>query len=162
MQKVWLVCGVSEEIGPATLKYLLFRNQTVVAITGPRTDNKQMQLANLCKENFPMADVRLADIFHAKDTEAMVRQIVDKYGCIDRLINIGEGGLLSLYVLAAMQQVGNGHIIQFTDQQKNDRQVIAGGKTGIQSICDETEGIRYTLIDPDIFFQSVLSNQQVK
>lgn len=160
MQKVWLVCGVLEEIGAATLKYLLFRNQIVVAIAGD--GNRQKRLADRCKENFPMADVRLANIFHAKDTEAIVKQIVDQYGRIDRLINIGEGGLLSLYVLAAMQQAGNGHIIQFTDQQRNDQQSLAADTADIQSVCDESGGIRYTLIEPDIFFQSVLPNQQAK
>jgi NADP-dependent 3-hydroxy acid dehydrogenase YdfG len=153
MQKIWVVCGAGEGIGPATVQYLLLKGQTVVAIPSSYTD-KEAAL-RLYQEKFPMADIRLTNIFHSPDTEKVVCQIVDQYGRIDRLINIGNGGLLSLHVLWAMQKAGQGHIIQFSNKG-NHNEVSPQAALAFPYGIARTSGVLYSVIKPDLFFQSML------
>jgi hypothetical protein len=153
-QKVWVVCGAGESIGPATVQYLLLRGQKVVAIPSSYTDREEA--LKLYQAKFPMADIRLTNIFHSPDTEKAVRQIVEQYGRIDRLINIGDGGLLSLYVLSAMQKAGKGHIIQFLHNESDKEARPKRAPVSLPYATADTGGILYSVIEPDLFFQFML------
>ncbi|MBO9566986.1 MAG: SDR family NAD(P)-dependent oxidoreductase [Niastella sp.] len=156
-QKVWVVCGAGESIGPATVQYLLLRGQKVVAIPSSYTDREEA--LKMYQAKFPMADIWLTNIFHSPDTEKAVRQIVEQYGRIDRLINIGDGGLLSLYVLSAMQKAGNGHIIQFLHNESDKEVETKQAPVSLSHATAGTGGILYSVIEPGLFFQSMLYHQ---
>jgi NADP-dependent 3-hydroxy acid dehydrogenase YdfG len=156
-QKVWVVCGAGESIGPATVQYLLLRGQKVVAIPSSYTDREKD--LKIYQAKFPMADIRLTNIFHSPDTEKAVRQIIEQYGRIDRLVNIGDGGLLSLYVLSAMQKAGKGHIIQFLDNESDNNVGLKQPILNLSPVNAETGGVLYSVIEPGLFFQSMLYHQ---
>jgi len=159
-QKVWLVCGANEGVGEATLKYLLLRGQQVVAIPSPGSDaDKPLQLYH---DKFPLADWWLINLFNAPDTEKAVRQIVQQYGRIDRLINIGDSGLLSMHVLPVMQDVGKGHIIQFATGESEAGTMGQPYGIRMQYDVDEAEGIRYTFLSPGVCYQSMLAGKSIQ
>ena len=153
-QKVWLVCGANKGLGEATVKFLLLRGQQVVAIPSPGINkDKTLQLYH---DEFPMADLRIINIFNAPDTEQAVNQILRQYGRIDTLINIDDSGLLSMHVLSVMQGAGRGHIIQLATGENDDRCMGQPSDLKIQYDADDSEGIRYTFLGPDLCYQSML------
>lgn len=152
-QNVWLVCGITGELGEATLRYLLLRNQQVVAILSQET------ALELYHKKFPLLDLRCFNVFNAPDTEQAVRQILKQYGKIDKLINIGDAGLLSMNVLKAMQVKGNGHIIQLDPGQSHVKSSAAINPFNMQS--QDESGIYYTFLGPDSCFQSMLLQKTI-
>ncbi|MET0463931.1 MAG: SDR family NAD(P)-dependent oxidoreductase [Chitinophagaceae bacterium] len=153
-QKVWLVCGADGGLGEATVKFLLLREQQVIAILSPGTGKEKT--LHLYHAKFPNADLRVVNIFDAPDTEAAVRQIVRQYGRIDRLINIGDGGLLGMHVLPVMQDRGRGHIIQLIPDECHDQSPEQPTTLKMRYEADDAGGIHYTFLGPDLCFQSML------
>ncbi len=159
MQKVWLICGANEGIGEATVKYLLLRGQQVVAIPSPGSDaGRALQSYH---NKFPLADWWLINLFNASDTEKAVRQIVQQYGRIDRLINICDSGLLSMHVLPVMQDVGKGHIIQFATCNSKTGAMDQPPGVKMQYDIDEADGVHYTFLSPGLCFQLMLAEGSI-
>lgn len=158
-QKVWLVCGANEGIGEATVKYLLLRGQQVVAIPSPGSDADNALQSYYDK--FPLADWWLINLFNAPDTEKAVRQIVQQYGRIDRLVNIDDSGLLSMHVLPVMQDVGKGHIIQFASGKSKTGAMDQPHGVKMQFDIDEADGVHYTFLSPGLCFQLMLAEGSI-
>jgi len=147
-QKIWIVCGAGEGLGPATVRYLLLRKQQVVAI--PYSTPPLETYFEKYREDLPGVDVRPTNVFRLAETERTVRSIIDSYGKIDNLINIGDSGLLGLQVFCEMQKAGKGHIIQFVNASSEESKSTGHG---FPFSNGETSGVLLSVIEPNLFFQ---------
>jgi short-subunit dehydrogenase len=132
-QKIWLIICASQGLGLATVKYLLSRAQTVIAIT---RDAEKFD-TELCKHiNLEVISLDLTSEIAVKNAIAL---IAAKYGRIDILINNAGYGFagaiedvseaeitevltinvaatlrVNRYVLPVMRNAGCGHIINLS------------------------------------------------
>ncbi|UFH57271.1 SDR family NAD(P)-dependent oxidoreductase [Spirosoma sp. KNUC1025] len=108
-EKKWLVTGAAHGLGLATIKYLLSRQQMVIAIAEDTTRLDQDLPDN------PLLDTILLD----PTNEAQLAQLSDylsvKYGMIDRLVNTTSTALrLIHYLLPLIRTNDKGHLIDFS------------------------------------------------
>jgi NAD(P)-dependent dehydrogenase (short-subunit alcohol dehydrogenase family) len=80
--KLWAIAGASSGLGPATIKYLLSRQQTVIALTCD--GQAQKKLREMPSENLEIAAISLAE---KRDSCNCLRELTDRYGPIHTLID---------------------------------------------------------------------------
>jgi hypothetical protein len=80
--KLWAIAGASAGLGPATIKYLLSRQQTVIALTCDGQAEKELL-------DLPSAGLEIAAISLAEKMVSCncLRELTDRYGPIHTLID---------------------------------------------------------------------------
>lgn len=179
-KKTWLITGASQGLGLLTVKYLLAKDQTVIATTRDRNTFDTTLL-----ENAKLTVVSL-DITKEQDVKKVVQKIINEHGKIDVLINNAGYGFLGAveeasseeiekvfsvnvmgtfnllrYVLPFMRKEKNGHIINFSSASGlvsasgfgiyNASKYAIEGLTEALKLDVEGLGIKVTLIEPGAF-----------
>lgn len=179
-QKVWLITGASQGLGLLTVKYLLAKNQLVVATTRNR---KAFDPELLLDKNLTVIHL---DITKELDVELAVQNIIAQHGRIDVLINNAGYGFLGAieeasadeinkvflvnvmgtfnmlrYVLPHMRKEKKAHIINFSSASGlvstagfgvyNASKFAIEGLTEALKLEVEGLGIKVTLIEPGAF-----------
>ena len=179
-QKVWLITGASQGLGLLTVKYLLARNQVVVATTRDRNtfDGGLLADANLT--------VVSLNITKEQEVEKVVENVIEQHGRIDVLINNAGFGFLGAieeasaveieqvfsvnvmgtfnmlrHVLPHMRKERKGHVINFSSASGlvsssgfgiyNASKYAVEGLTEALKLDVEGLGIKVTLIEPGAF-----------
>ncbi|WP_343634907.1 oxidoreductase [Fluviicola sp.] len=186
-RKTWLITGASQGIGLATVKYLLSKDQQVIATT---RDAKKFD-ATL--KNHPQLEVIDLDLTNEDAVRNAVAYVAEKYGKIDLLINnagFGFAGaieeaseaeiqkVLAINVEAAlrmtrcvlpfMRQARNGHIINFSSvaglASTPGFGIYNASKYAVEGFSEalyyevKDLGIKVTLIEPGAFRTNFLDN----
>nr|WP_315248715.1 SDR family NAD(P)-dependent oxidoreductase [uncultured Flavobacterium sp.] len=132
-KKVWLITGASKGMGFAAVRYLLSRDQTVIATTRDADKFDQSVRSN------PKLEVISLDLTDENAVKTAITAVSEKYGTIDMLINNAGYGFagaieeasekeianvlavnveatlrITRYVLPIMRKAGNGHIINLS------------------------------------------------
>lgn len=106
-EKNWLVTGASFGLGLAAVKYLLSRNQIVIALV---TDDKSFNAELIANH---LLEVIILDQVSEVEVIRICEKIGTKYGLMDKLINnAGATQFLIRRLLPLMQK--DGHIIDLS------------------------------------------------
>lgn len=186
-KKVWLITGASQGIGFATVKYLLSKDQTVIATT--RDANK---FDKIIRNNSSLEVISL-DLTDENAVQNAVSTISDKYGKIDILINNAGYGFagaieeadeheiaqvfainfeatirMTRHVLPLMRKAASGHIINFSSVQGlastpgfgiyNAAKYAVEGFSEALNYEVQDFGIKVTIIEPGAFRTNFLDN----
>ena len=186
-QKTWLITGASQGLGLLTVKYLLAKDQIVIATT---RDRNQFEPSILDNNNLTVISL---DITKESEVEAAVNMIITKHGKIDVLINNAGYGFLGAveeassseiekvfavnvmgtfnllrYVLPFMREERSGHIINFSSASGlvsssgfgiyNASKYAIEGLTEALKLDVEGLGIKVTLIEPGAFRTNFLGS----
>ena len=153
-RKIWLITEASDGLGLATVKYLLSKDQPVIAIVSDTVKLNQDHLTN------PLLDVLRLDA----NNEAQVAQVAvyvgEKYGQIDLLVNsVVETLPLTRSLLPLIQKNGQGHLIDFSSSLTptsgaSPNQMTSYVNSHSERLRQEAidQGIKITIIKPKRFF----------
>jgi NADP-dependent 3-hydroxy acid dehydrogenase YdfG len=86
--KIWLVTGASQGLGLLTVKYLLSKDQTVIATTRDKNKFDPAISSN------PNLEIISLDLTSEGEVKNSINKIVEKYGRIDVLINNAGHGFV--------------------------------------------------------------------
>lgn len=185
--KIWLITGTSKGIGFATVRYLLSKNQTVIATT-----RNAEQFDKIVSEN-PKLEVLNLDLTDEIAVKNAVTHIADKYGAIDMLINNAGYGFIGAieeaseieiskllainveatlrvtrYVLPIMRKARKGHIIYLSSASglvsSAGFGIYNASKYAVEGFSEALHhevkdlGIKVTIIEPGAFRTSFLDN----
>ncbi|WP_284653468.1 oxidoreductase [Flavobacterium terrisoli] len=185
--KVWLITGASQGIGFAAVRYLLSKNQTVIATTRDADTFDKNVIKN------PLLEVISLDLTNEENVEKAVSYVSEKYGTIDILINNAGFGFvgaieeasedeiakvlsinveatirMTRYVLPVMRKAGSGHIINLSSASG----LVSSAGFGIynaakyavegfsEALYHEVKdlGIKVTIIEPGAFRTNFLDS----
>jgi NAD(P)-dependent dehydrogenase (short-subunit alcohol dehydrogenase family) len=186
-QKIWLITGTSQGLGLATVKYLLSRDQKIIATTRD-ADKFDAEL-----RKHPNLDVISLDLTSEIAVQNAVELIAAKYGRIDLLVNNAGYGfagaieeaseeeiakVLALnveatlrmirYVLPVMRRNRAGHIINLSSASglvsaagfgiyNAAKYAVEGFSEALYHECKDL-GIKVTIIEPGAFRTNFLDS----
>jgi len=97
--KIWLVTGASQGLGLLTVKYLLSKDQTVIATTRDKNKFDPAISSN------PNLEIISLDLTSEGEVKNSINKIVEKYGRIDVLINNAGHGFVGAVEEASAEEV---------------------------------------------------------
>jgi D-arabinose 1-dehydrogenase-like Zn-dependent alcohol dehydrogenase len=153
-RKIWLITGVSNGLGLATVKYLVSKKQAVIAIVSDTENLNQDLLTN------PLLDVILLDTTNETQLAQVTDYLGSTYGQIDLLVNpVGETLSLTRSLLPLIRKDGKGHLIDFSSRLlhrsgSSSHQPTSFDKSLSQLLCREAIafGIKVTIIKQEHAF----------
>lgn len=186
-KKTWLITGASQGLGLATVKYLLSREQQVIATTRD-ADKFDPELRKR-----PGLEVISLDLTSEIAVQNTIELIAAKYGRIDMLINNAGYGFAGAieeaseaevakvlainveatlrmirYVLPVMRQAGSGHIINLSSNaglvSTPGFGIYNASKYAVEGLSEalyhevKDLGIKVTLIEPGAFRTNFLAS----
>ncbi|TRW27563.1 SDR family NAD(P)-dependent oxidoreductase [Flavobacterium zepuense] len=116
--KIWLVTGASQGLGLATVKYLLSRQQTVIATT------RNADAFDSTVRTNPLLEVISLDLTSETAVKDAVANIAAKYGGIDMLINNAGYGFAGAVEEAAEEEVAKVMAVNFEASIRMTRNVL--------------------------------------
>ena len=185
--KIWLITGASQGLGLATVKYLLSRQQTVIATT------RNADAFDSTVRTNPLLEVISLDLTIETAVKDAVANIAAKYGGIDMLINNAGYGFagaieeatedevakvmavnleasmrMTRNVLPVMRKAGRGHIINLSSIQglastpgfgiyNAAKYAVEGFSEALYHEVKEL-GIKVTIIEPGAFRTNFLDS----
>jgi short-subunit dehydrogenase len=185
--KIWLITGASQGIGFAAVRYLLSRNQTVIATTRNADVFDKEVIKN------PKLEVISLDLTNETEVENAISYVAEKYGTIDLLINNAGYGFvgaieeadeidiskvlsinveatlrMTRYVLPIMRKAGSGHIINLSSvsglASSPGFGIYNAAKYAVEGLSEalyhevKDLGIKVTVIEPGAFRTNFLDS----
>lgn len=185
--KIWLITGASKGIGFAAVKYLLSKNQRVIATT------RNAGLFDKTIAENPKLEVINLDLTDEVAVKNAIDHITEKYGAIDILINNAGYGFVGAieeasetevanvlainveatlrvtrYVLPIMRKARQGHIINLSSASglvsSPGFGIYNASKYAVEGFSEALHhevkdlGINVTIIEPGAFRTSFLDN----
>jgi short-subunit dehydrogenase len=185
--KIWLITGASKGIGFAAVKYLLSKNQRVIATT------RNASLFDKTIAKNPKLEVINLDLTDEVAVKNAIDHITEKYGAIDILINNAGYGFVGAieeasetevanvlainveatlrvtrYVLPIMRKARQGHIINLSSASglvsSPGFGIYNASKYAVEGFSEALHhevkdlGIKVTIIEPGAFRTSFLDN----
>lgn len=185
--KIWLITGASQGIGFAAVRYLLARNQTVIATTRNADSFDKEVIKN------PKLEVISLDLTNETAVENAINYVAEKYGTIDLLINNAGYGFvgaieeadeiditkvlsinveatlrMTRHVLPIMRKAGSGHIINLSSvsglASSPGFGIYNAAKYAVEGLSEalyhevKDLGIKVTVIEPGAFRTNFLDS----
>ncbi|GAA4154251.1 oxidoreductase [Chryseobacterium ginsenosidimutans] len=188
--KIWLITGASQGIGFAAIRYLLSKNQTIIATTRNVDAFDKEVIKN------PNLEVISLDLTNETAVENSISYVAEKYGTIDLLINNAGYGFvgaieeayeldiakvlsinvevtlrMTRFVLPIMRKAGSGHIINLSSvsglASSPGFGIYNAAKYAVEGLSEalyhevKDLGIKVTIIEPGAFRTNFLDSSLV-